>query len=47
MAHTVNTSGAPAVTYKAKTIEDTISNGGLIFEENHNLTISNGMLEVD
>ncbi|UPW84302.1 pilus assembly PilX N-terminal domain-containing protein [Lysinibacillus sp. Ag94] len=47
MAHTVKTSGAPAVTYKAKTIEDTISNGGLIFEENNNLTISNGMLEVD
>lgn len=47
MAHTVNTSGAPAVTYKPKTIEDTISNGGLIFEENNNLTISNGMLEVD
>ncbi|MDD1502043.1 hypothetical protein PVA17_04565 [Lysinibacillus sp. CNPSo 3705] len=47
MAHTVNTSGAPAVTYKPKTIEDTISNGGLIFEENNNLTISKGMLEVD
>jgi len=47
MAHTVKTSGDPAVTYKPKTIDDTISNGGLIFEENNNLTISDGMLEVD
>ncbi len=47
MAQTVTTSGNPTVTYKQKTIDDTISNGGLIFEENDNLTISTSMLEVD
>ncbi|MFJ6263895.1 pilus assembly PilX N-terminal domain-containing protein [Lysinibacillus xylanilyticus] len=47
MAYTVNTSGGSTVTYKQKTIEDTISNGGLVFEENNNLTISNSMLEVE
>lgn len=47
MAYTVNTSGGSTVTYKPKTIEDTISNGGLVFEENNNLTISNSMLEVE
>ncbi|MFB7155453.1 pilus assembly PilX N-terminal domain-containing protein [Lysinibacillus sp. NPDC056232] len=47
MAYTVNTSGGSTVTYKQKMIEDTISNGGLVFEENDNLTISNSMLEVE
>ena len=47
MAYTVNTSGGSTVSYKQKTIEDTISNGGLLFEENNNLTISNSMLEVE
>jgi len=47
MAYAVDTRGGSTVTYKSKTIEDTISNGGLVFEENNNLTISNSMLEVE